>query len=654
MDPALPVDALLEHATFLRRLAAALVADPGTADDLVQETWLAAVRTPPREGAPSRGWLGTVLRNAARKLRRGATRRARRERVAARPEGTRSAADQAAKDEVVRAVGEAVFRLDSAQRSVVLMRFYEGLPPRTIAERQGIPVNTVRTRLRLALARLREDLDGRGGRGSDWRPALVGALGLETPPAPWAAAGAAAGVLMGTKAKATVAAGLALLLGGGGAVLLADRAHERDGAPRDDGPAGATTSPAEAPTLAGVARGDPAAPADTPLVEAPPTPSSPASITQRALEAMGLLADTPPDALEGMALDGRTPIDAGTGLLWPHTGGSGPEGLPTNAEPFATRLVSRDGTFRFDGLEPRRWYLGLDLGDGVRRLALPHRDTGKARNPRTFVLLGDGALHGTLLDADGRPAAGVRVRAEVRWEWGDQLAETRTDGAGRYEIGRLPAGSGSVLVAYGGDFDDPRQRVAKGLVVPAGGRAQVDFGRPEGTPRLVGTLRGPDGDPVVGEWRLILFTGDRAAGFFEVPLRPDGTYDQRVPAATYRVSVWHAASVLTSSHEGPTTLDAPLVVAADGRARDVVLPGARVVGSVRTRAGGPAQTTVALRREGQKSGRVASRETGRDGGFRFHGVLPGRYELLLDASDPLPVVVAEGDVEVRRDLTTAR
>jgi hypothetical protein len=115
---------------------------------------------------------------------------------------------------------------------------------------------------------------------------------------------------------------------------------------------------------------------------------------------------------------------------------------------------------------------------------------------------------------------------------------------------------------------------------------------------------------VRGERRLILSTDDRADGFHEVPLGADGTYDQRVPAGTYRVDVWHEAS-----------------------ARGVA---------------------VALRREGQTGGGVATRPSGQEGSFRFHGVLPGRYELLLAGSEPLLVVVAEGDVEVRRDLTIDR
>ncbi|MEW6073256.1 MAG: sigma factor [Planctomycetota bacterium] len=48
---------LLAHAAPLRRLARRLVADEARADDLVQDTWLAALRRPPGEERNLRGWL---------------------------------------------------------------------------------------------------------------------------------------------------------------------------------------------------------------------------------------------------------------------------------------------------------------------------------------------------------------------------------------------------------------------------------------------------------------------------------------------------------------------------------------------------------------------------------------------------------------------
>lgn len=66
-----PVDTseLLAHATWLRRLARSLVREG--ADDLVQDTWVAALRRPPDGERSVRPWLRTVLINVARLRWRG-------------------------------------------------------------------------------------------------------------------------------------------------------------------------------------------------------------------------------------------------------------------------------------------------------------------------------------------------------------------------------------------------------------------------------------------------------------------------------------------------------------------------------------------------------------------------------------------------------
>src|SRR2546425_7016362 len=82
------IDALLAQAGWIRSLARSLVADPNLADDLVQQTWVAALEHPPGPAKPLKRWLAAVLRNFARQERRGERRRAARESTAARPEAT--------------------------------------------------------------------------------------------------------------------------------------------------------------------------------------------------------------------------------------------------------------------------------------------------------------------------------------------------------------------------------------------------------------------------------------------------------------------------------------------------------------------------------------------------------------------------------------
>ena len=82
---------LLAHRQWVRALARRLAADESRADDLEQETWLAAMEHPPRDARSPRGWLGAVMRNLRRNERRGEYRRDRRERDVARPETTDTA-----------------------------------------------------------------------------------------------------------------------------------------------------------------------------------------------------------------------------------------------------------------------------------------------------------------------------------------------------------------------------------------------------------------------------------------------------------------------------------------------------------------------------------------------------------------------------------
>jgi DNA-directed RNA polymerase specialized sigma24 family protein len=58
---AAPPEALLAEARWLRRLATSLIGED--AEDLVQATYLAALRSPPAGDRPLRPWLGRVRRH---------------------------------------------------------------------------------------------------------------------------------------------------------------------------------------------------------------------------------------------------------------------------------------------------------------------------------------------------------------------------------------------------------------------------------------------------------------------------------------------------------------------------------------------------------------------------------------------------------------
>ncbi len=76
---------------------------------------------------------------------------------------------------------DATLALAEPGRSTILLRFFEGLPPREIAARQRVPVETVRSRVRRALAEIRKTLDRRAGDRSAWAVALLPLAGPALP-----------------------------------------------------------------------------------------------------------------------------------------------------------------------------------------------------------------------------------------------------------------------------------------------------------------------------------------------------------------------------------------------------------------------------------------------------------------------------------------
>lgn len=156
-------DGLLAHLDWARGLALRLVDDPARADDLAQEASLRWLRARPQDaqrGPGLRAWFVRFLQLAAYGDLRSERRRRLREIAAA---GTSNPADAAGdvveRSEWLQRVADAVSHLDEPGRTTVLLRYFDGLSHRQIAERCGATVPAVRKRLSRALARLRLDLD---------------------------------------------------------------------------------------------------------------------------------------------------------------------------------------------------------------------------------------------------------------------------------------------------------------------------------------------------------------------------------------------------------------------------------------------------------------------------------------------------------------
>ena len=241
-------DTLLAHGDFLRHLARGLVRDAQQADDVVQQTYVAAMERGPRPRDP-RSWLRAVARNFAFMARRADQRRRRREQVAARPEVVEPAV--AERMEIQRLVVEAVQTLEEPYRTTVVHRFFDNWTPREIARREGVPTKTVHTRLRRALELLRGRLDRRR---HGWQGALLPLL------APRSAAAAAFLFHAGALLMKTWVVCAVVLVGAG--VLLATRWKSesspvpRAGREAEAIPSGGETAPAgaEEPAAGGLAK----------------------------------------------------------------------------------------------------------------------------------------------------------------------------------------------------------------------------------------------------------------------------------------------------------------------------------------------------------------------------------------------------------------
>ena len=208
-------EALLEHAAFVRSVARATLRGDDLADDVVQDTMIAAIEESHRRRGPLRAWLAGVARNKAHNLIRRRAAGRRREERAARTERTRGVDDVAERAEEGRRLVAAVLGLEERYREPILLRYYEGLPPREIARRLDMPVETVRTRIKRGVARLRAELERtHERRPGGWQAALLPLL--SAPPrgsgtTPYLLTG---GAMLGK--KGIVWAALLLVLVGGG------------------------------------------------------------------------------------------------------------------------------------------------------------------------------------------------------------------------------------------------------------------------------------------------------------------------------------------------------------------------------------------------------------------------------------------------------
>ena len=169
------LESLLSHQNWAMRLARRLVREEGDAEDLLQRTWIAALRHPPGSERGARAWLRKVILNLARERYRREQTRARHENAGvAETRIEPDAFELTSRKEICALLGQQLLGLQEPYRTVLVQRFYDGLSSAEISRRLGVPSGTVRWRLKIGLDQLREELDRRSqGDRSKWVSALL-------------------------------------------------------------------------------------------------------------------------------------------------------------------------------------------------------------------------------------------------------------------------------------------------------------------------------------------------------------------------------------------------------------------------------------------------------------------------------------------------
>ena len=148
------------YARAVLGLALRRLGDRGQAEDAVQETF-AAIWRAARTYRPERGsaapWLFAVARNSISD--RGRARREPPAEAPDEPSGEAGPAEQAEQSWLAWRVHSALETLPDREREMIELAYWSGLSQSEIANLVGIPLGTVKTRTRSALARLADALE---------------------------------------------------------------------------------------------------------------------------------------------------------------------------------------------------------------------------------------------------------------------------------------------------------------------------------------------------------------------------------------------------------------------------------------------------------------------------------------------------------------
>lgn len=566
-------EAVLAQAPYVRGLARELVFDPDLARDIEQQTLLAALEHAPREPGRLRGWLAAIVRNFAVKAWRTSERRERREQACARSEAAvPSPAEILEGEDQRRQLVEHVLALDEPLRAVLILRFFQELPPREVARRLALPVETVRTRTRRGLELLRERLDreNRGSRAA-WCLTLVRALQLPASTLQIGAALVSSSFLATAAALAVPALALAALVVG---VARWNRTGDVDGGgERFVEPAGAAGSKGEAPSVS--------ATQPVPLALVPKN-SRQALATAQAASGTEKLTVTGSLLLRLAWHDGTPAADVGATLY-----------SSANEDYYADALEVRtggDGSCSIAAL-PTGSVSVFSRGVADRRTIV----AGEEVELTLTIPLGF-HVDGIVVDANGQPVAGAEILADESGQgWtADVVGHSGADG--RFHVRSVADGLCWLSASASGFAPSARYNLMCGSGRTPG--VQLTLPAPGGS--LAGTVRGAGGQPIAHAQLLV---GDEQAyGHVTVP---EG------------VQAWRASARRVNADENGHFEVIGLAAGTQAvrvRARDF----APWTGGAEVTAGETAQLTVTLQAEASVEGTVTDASGAPVAGVEIH------------------------------------
>jgi RNA polymerase sigma-70 factor (ECF subfamily) len=152
------------HAGQVFALAQRILKDRSEAEDVVQETFIEVWRRAQQYDA-SRGqlstWMFVIARSRA--IDRVRRRRPSESTAAEQADWIADPFQEVQSKQAARQVMSALAELPGEQRDVIDLAFFEGLTQQEIAGRTGIPLGTVKTRMRLAMDKLARSITGAEG-----------------------------------------------------------------------------------------------------------------------------------------------------------------------------------------------------------------------------------------------------------------------------------------------------------------------------------------------------------------------------------------------------------------------------------------------------------------------------------------------------------